>query len=95
MSNAAKKNNLEEQAKREQQRIAEREQWQKEFIARQNLMQSQMEHRRQLQKLPKSTWIFLGAMSLMLGASVILFVMSFNPATSGLVDKVMSIFKFY
>ncbi|MBK22777.1 MAG: hypothetical protein CME70_02130 [Halobacteriovorax sp.] len=95
MANAAKKKNSEDQQKREQQRQAEREQWQQEFIARQNFMQSQMEHRRELRKLPKSALIFIGFLALVFSASVVLFLMSFNPATSSIVDKVMSFFKFY
>lgn len=94
MGKPAKKDN--EQAKaRERQKLAERENWQREFIARQNLIVQQVAKRNELRKIPKPILVFLGLGFFALMGVMALFVMSFNPATKGIVQNIIGAFKVF
>ena len=95
MGNPAKKNNNEIEARREQEKVAERKQWQEEFVARQQLVQKQMEHRRKMRKVPKVAWAFMALWGSVFVIACLLFIMSFNPATSGIVTKIIGAFKVF
>jgi hypothetical protein len=94
MSKAAKKSS-EIQAKRERELQEERARWQQEFVARQDFIAHQMEHRKKLRQVPKPAWIFMAAWGGVLGIAVLLFIMSFNPATKGFVQKIIGSFKIF
>ena len=95
MGNAANNKKLDQETRREAQRAQERETWQKEFIARQEFMKHQVEHRKELRKVPKAAWIFMAGWGGIFVIACLLFLMSFNPATSEFVNKVLGSFKVF
>lgn len=75
--------------------INDREQWQKEFIARQDFVKTQVEQRKQLRKVPKAAWIFMAIWGGVFAFSIMLFLMSFNPTTKPLVSKILGAFSVF
>lgn len=94
MGNPAKKNN--ENASQNNLKIMqEREKWQQEFVSRQDYMTQQVKQRRELRKVPKAAWAFMAIWAGVFGFSILLFLMSFNPATKGIVKSIIGAFKVF
>ena len=94
MSKPARKNN-DLDSNRNLQLLEEREMWQKEFIARQNIIQEQVKHRKEKQRVPKAAWAFMAIWGAVFAFSIILFLMSFNPATKDIVSKIIGAFRVF
>lgn len=80
---------------KEKSMVAEREKWQKEFVARQAMVEQQMAHRKEMRKVPKVAKAFILLWGGVLACSVILFMMSFHPSTKELVSKILGSFKVF
>lgn len=85
---AQEKERLKEKAK-----VEEREKWQREFVARQAMVEQQMAHRKEMRKVPKVAKVFIIFWAGILGLTVILFMMSFHPSTKQLVSNILGSFK--
>lgn len=90
------KNAAQEKEKaKERAKIEERERWQREFVARQAMVEQQMAHRREMRKVPKVAKAFILLWGLVLAFTVVLFVMSFHPATKSTVANILGAFKVF
>lgn len=86
---------LEKERLKEKAKIEERERWQREFVARQAMVEQQMAHRREMRKVPKVAKAFIVLWASVLAFVVVLFIMSFNPATKNIVSNILGAFKVF
>jgi uncharacterized membrane protein YvbJ len=85
----------EKEQQKERAKLEERERWQREFVARQAMVEQQMAHRKEMRKVPKVAKAFLILWGSVFVFSVLLFIMSFHPATKNLVASLLSSFKVF
>ncbi len=86
---------LEKERLKEKAKIEERDRWQREFVARQNMVAQQMAHRKEMRKVPKMAKAFIMLWGGVLAFVVVLFIMSFNPSTKPIVSKILGAFKVF
>ena len=87
---ALEKTKLKELAKQQ-----EREKWQREFVARQSMVEQQMAHRKEMRKVPKVAKAFILIWGSALAFVVVLFMMSFHPGTKQLVSNILGSFRVF
>ena len=90
-----KKEAQEKERLKEKAKVDEREKWQKEFVARQAMVEQQMTHRKEMRKVPKVAKAFILLWGGVLAFTVILFMMSFHPSTKVLVSNILGSFKVF
>lgn len=90
------KNAAQEKEKaKERAKIEERERWQREFVARQAMVEQQVAHRREMRKVPKVAKLFLVLWGAVLVFTMVLFAMSFHPGTKHIVSNILGAFKVF